>query len=52
MTQGRYKGKRREAIDIEYGPSIAQMLRREGRAERLGNFAARILSQELARLSR
>lgn len=50
MKAGRYKGKRREAIGVQYGPSIAQMLRRPGRAEHLGDYAQNILTSEIQRL--
>lgn len=52
MTAGRYAGKMRQPLSVEYGPSIAQMLRRPGRAEHLGEFAQTLLSQEISRLLR
>lgn len=35
-----------------YGPSVAQMLRRPGRSDRIGEFARTVLSEEIARLFR
>lgn len=52
MTQGRYKGRSRQPLAVEYGPSIAQMLRRPGRAEHLADFAQTLLSTEITRLLR
>lgn len=50
MTAGRYVGKMRQPLSVEYGPSIAQMLRRPGRAEHLGDYAQNILTSEILRL--
>ena len=50
MTAGRYAGKMRQPIAIEYGRSIAQMLRRPGRAEHLADFAQSLLTAEIKRL--
>ena len=44
--------KKRLPISVLYGPSIAQMLRRPGRAERIADFAQTVLSAEIARLLR
>ena len=52
MTAGRYKGKKRQPLSVEYGPSIAQMLRRPGRAEHLADFAQTLLASEIRRLLR
>lgn len=49
MKQGNYKGQLREPIESVYGPSIAQMLRKSGRADRLADFAQKILSSEIQR---
>ncbi len=47
-------GKRagRLPIGTLYGPSVAQMLRKSGRAERLADFAQATLAAEIARLLR
>lgn len=50
MTKGRYVGKLRQALSVEYGPSVAQMLRRPGRADHLAEYAQTILSGEIKRL--
>ena len=39
-------------IQSVYGPSVAQMLRRPGRAERLATFAQTVLAAEIERLLR
>lgn len=39
-------------IAARYAPSVAQMLRRPGRADRLADFARNVLAAEVARLSR
>lgn len=44
--------RRRLPISILYGPSIAQMLRRPGRAERIGEFARSVLAAEIERILR
>lgn len=51
MTQGRYKGKRRQPLAIEYGPTVAQMLRKGRRPERLVDAARGILAAEMQRLT-
>lgn len=50
MTQGRYKGKLRQPLAVEYGATVAQMLAKGRRPERLADFAAGVLSAELERL--
>lgn len=50
MTQGRYKGKRRQPIAVEYGATVAQMLAKGRRPERLADFARGVLGDELERL--
>lgn len=52
MTQGNYKGKVRNVIRSTYGPSVAQQLRRPGRADRLAGVAQKILAAEIERLVR
>ena len=50
MTQGRYKGKRRQPLQVQYGPTVAQMLRKGRRSERLADFARGVLGDEMTRL--
>lgn len=50
MTQGRYKGKRRQPLQVQYGPTVAQMLRKGRRPERLADFARGVLGDEMTRL--
>lgn len=50
MTQGRYKGKLRQPLAVEYGATVAQMLAKGRRPERLADFAAGVLRAELDRL--
>ncbi|TAA45645.1 hypothetical protein [Pseudoxanthomonas winnipegensis] len=50
MTQGRYKGKRRQPIAVEYGATLAQMLGKQRRPERLADFACGVLRNEVERL--
>ncbi|MEN5208024.1 hypothetical protein ABE493_07860 [Stenotrophomonas terrae] len=50
MTQGRYKGKRRQPIAVEYGATVAQMLAKGRRPERLADFARGVLQREVMRL--
>lgn len=50
MTQGRYKGKLRQPIAVEYGATVAQMLAKGRRPERLADYAAGVLRAELDRL--
>jgi hypothetical protein len=49
MTRGRYAGKSRQPIVVQYGPTAAQMLRKEGRPERLADFALGVLGAEMQR---
>jgi hypothetical protein len=49
MTRGRYAGKMRQPLAVQYGPTAAQMLRKEGRPQRLANFAAGVLGAEMTR---
>lgn len=49
MTKGRYFGKRRQPLLLEYGPSAAQMLRKGRRPERLVDFARGLLRGEVDR---
>lgn len=44
------KGRERLPIDALYGSSIATMLRKPGRAERLADAAQKVVSAEIARL--
>lgn len=41
--------KKRLPIETLYGPSVAQMLRKQGRSDRLAEFARKILSNEIDR---
>lgn len=50
MTKGRYIGKRRQPLAVEYGPTVAQMLRKEGRPQRLAEFAVGVMGRETERL--
>lgn len=50
MKSGRYAGQRRQPIVVEYGPTVAQMLGKEGRPQRLAEFAVGVLGSEAARL--
>jgi hypothetical protein len=49
MTKGRYAGKKRQPLVVEYGPSVAQMLRKGRRPERLVDFARGLLANEVDR---
>lgn len=49
MKQGRYAGKRRQPLVVEYGPSAAQMLRKGRRPNRLMDFARGVLRGEVDR---
>jgi hypothetical protein len=49
MTRGRYAGKQRQPIAVQYGPTAAQMLRKQGRPERLADFALGVLGAEMTR---
>lgn len=50
MTKGRYAGKTRQPVAVQYGPTAAQMLRKEGRPQRLADFAIGVLGKEMTRL--
>ncbi|GAB3335305.1 hypothetical protein [Marilutibacter aestuarii] len=50
MTAGRYKGKRREPLAVEYGATIAQALAKGRRPERIADFARGVLAAEVERL--
>jgi hypothetical protein len=50
MTAGRYIGQMRQPLVVEYGPSVAQMLRKGRRPERLADYAAGVLRSEVERL--
>jgi hypothetical protein len=52
MEAGRYKGKERQPLLKQWSVSVAQMLRRPDRRDRLSEFAQRILAAEVERLSR
>ncbi|GAB3755178.1 hypothetical protein [Lysobacter olei] len=49
MTAGNYIGQRRQPLVVEYGPTVAQMLRKEGRPQRLADYAIGLLGAEMAR---
>ena len=51
MRLGNYTGRIKQPIENQYGPSIAQMLRKAGREDRLADFAKQILSDEIDRLT-
>jgi hypothetical protein len=50
MTKGRYEGKRRQPLVTHYGATVAQMLAKGRRPERLADFAAGVLGDEIDRL--
>lgn len=50
MTRGRYVGKMRQPIVVDYGASVAQMLAKGRRPERLADFARGVLRAEIQRL--
>ncbi len=52
MRQGRYAGKQRQPLVTEYGASVAQMLAKGRRPERLVDFARGVLAAEVDRLLR
>ena len=52
MQQGRYAGKRRQPLVAEYGASVAQMLAKGRRPQRLIDFARGVLATEIDRLLR
>lgn len=50
MTAGRYAGQRRQPLVVEYGPTVAQMLRKDDRPQRLAGEGLRVIEDELRRL--
>lgn len=52
MTRGVNTGQLKQPLLNQYGPSVAQMLRRPDRRERLAEVAGRILADEIERLTR
>lgn len=50
MTQGRYKGKMRQPLAVEYGATVAQMLAKGRRPERLADYAGTKLLEEAERI--
>lgn len=52
MTRGVNTGKLKRPLLAQFGPSVAQMLRRPERRERLAEFAGQILAAEIERLTR
>lgn len=49
MTSGRYKGKRRQPLQVQYGPTVAQMLAKGRRPNRLAEYALGLVGDEIAR---
>ena len=49
MQAGRYKGKRRQKLQVLYGPTVAQMLAKGRRPERLAEYARGLLGDEIER---
>lgn len=49
MENGRYAGKIREKIAVEYGPTVAQMLRKGDRPERIADAAVGLVQKEIQR---
>lgn len=49
MTAGNYIGQTRQPLVVEYGPTVAQMLRKGARPQRLADFALGILGAEMTR---
>lgn len=50
MTAGRYIGKRKQPLVVEYGASVAQMLRKGDRPQRMAGAGLRVIEDELRRL--
>lgn len=50
MTAGRYIGQRRQPLVVEYGPTVAQMLRKGDRPQRMAGEGLRVIEDELRRL--
>lgn len=51
MTRGHYIGQLRQPLSVLYGPSVAQMLQKGRRLDRLAEFAQRVIAAELERLA-
>ena len=51
MTRGRYVGRMRQPLHLLYGPSVAQMLQKGRRLDRLAEFAQRVIAAEIQRLA-
>ena len=49
-TKGRYKGQKRQRIEVEYGPSVGALLSNKKRGDRLEAFAAKVAIAEVDRL--
>ena len=49
MTRGNYQGKKRQPLYVLYGATVAQMLRKGRRPERLKDFAIGVLSTDMDR---
>ena len=49
MTRGRYQGKKRQPLYVLYGATVAQMLRKGRRPERLMDFARGVLAKDMDR---
>ena len=49
MQAGRYKGKKRQRLQVEYRSTVAQMLAKGRRPERLADWASRYLASEVSR---
>ena len=47
MTRGRYQGQKRQPLYVLYGATVAQMLRKPGRPERLADYARGVLRVEV-----
>lgn len=51
MRAGRYLGQMRQPIVTDYGPTVAQMLAKGRRPQRLADYARGVLGREMARLT-
>lgn len=49
MRKGNYIGEMRQHLQTQYGPTVAQMLRKGRRPERLADFARGVLADEIER---
>lgn len=47
---GRYKGQMRQPLQVQYGATVAQMLAKDRRPERVADFARGVLADEVERL--